>query len=168
MRLEKVEAYEERIAALERQVAELTPPVVEPTAEPSDDVVTMSEIEYLDWLEEEMLRMEIRVAKMDELIESDDPVRIITALAEILEMVFDFHDDHSRIRTTSPIYDEIQPALSCVVNELEPLRNIEDVTVAEALTILAPMFVELMDNPDDFLSECGLDALDALEELFDQ
>ncbi len=50
VRLEKVEAYEERIAALERLVAERTSPPMEPVTDPGDDVVVMTEDEYLDWL----------------------------------------------------------------------------------------------------------------------
>ncbi len=86
----------------------------------------------------------------------------------MLDLVFDFHDEHSRITTPSPLYDGMQSVLSCIVEELEPLRGIEDKTVAEAFAILMPMFVELMDHPDNFLMECNLDAFAGLDEFLSQ
>ena len=165
-RLEKVEAYEERIAALERQVAELTSPPLEPVAESAEDVVTMTELEYMNWLEEEMLRAEIRVARLEALFESDDPASIMTAVSELLDLLFDFQDEHSRIVTTAPEYDQIQSILGCFVDELEPLRGIGEKSVGEAIATLTPIFLILMDNPDDLFKDCDLDALDAFGEQF--
>lgn len=165
VRLEKVEAYEERIAALEILVAELTEqPETEP-ASGSEEPVSMTEEEYLSWLEQEMLGFEERAAGLEELFESDDPVKTFTGITEVLDMLFEFHDAHSLIDTPSPIYDEIQPVLSCVVESLEPLRGIEDKSVTEAFAALMPLFMVLMENPDDFLIECNIDAIDGIEDL---
>ena len=166
IRLEKVEAYEERIAALESQIAELTTPTPEPATIPSEDTVVMSELEYWIWLGEEMIEAEGRFGELEELIESEDPVSIITALSEMLGMLFEFYDAHSQIETTATEYDEIQSLLTCVVEEFEPLRDIEDKTVVEAIAALTPLFIVLMDNPDNLFKDCDLDALDAFSEQF--
>ncbi len=166
VRLEKVEAYEERIAALESQIAELTSPPVEPATIPSEDTVVMSELEYWTWLGEEMIKVEDRSGEFEALLESEDPANVITALSEMLGMLFEFHDAHSQIETTATEYDEIQSLLTCVVEEFEPLRDIEDKTVGEAIAALTPLFIVLMDNPDNLFKDCDLDALDdALDAL---
>ena len=166
VRLEKVEAYEERIAALEIQVAELTAPVETEPASGSGEPVSMTEEEYFGWLEQEMVRFEERAAGLEELFESDDPMKTFAGLSEVLDMLFEFHDAHSLIDTPSPVYDDVQPVLSCVVENLEPLRGIEDKSVTEAFAALMPLFMVLMENPDDFLVECNLDAIEGIEELF--
>lgn len=43
----------------------------------------MTEDEYLDWIRQEMIRAEVRVAKLEALFESDDPVNIMTGLSEV-------------------------------------------------------------------------------------
>ncbi len=166
VRLEKVEAYEERIAQLEILVAELTEPPETAPATGSGEAVSMTEEEYIVWLEQEMLRFEERAAGLEELFESDDPMKTFAGLSEVLDMLFKFHDAHSLISTPSPVYEEIQPVLSCVVENLEPLRGIEDKSVTEAFAALMPLFMVLMDNPDDFLVECNLDAIEGIEDLF--
>ena len=166
IRLEKVEAYEERIAALESQIAELTTPTSEPATIPSEDTVVMSELEYWTWLGEEMIKAEGRFGELEALLESEDPANVITALSEMLGMLFEFYDAHSQIETTATEYDEIQSLLTCVVKEIEPLRDIEDKTVMEAFAVLTPMFMVLMDNPDNLFTDCDLDALDAFGERF--
>ena len=166
VRLEKVEAYEERIAVLEIQVAELTAPEETEPASGSGEPVSMTEEEYIAWLEQEMVRFEERAAGLEELFESEDPMETFAGLSEVLDMLFEFHDAHSLIDTPSPIYGEIQPVLSCVVENLEPLRGIEDKSVTEAFAALMPLFMVLMENPEDFLVECNLDAIEGIEELF--
>ena len=166
VRLERVEAYEERIAALEVQVAVLT---AQPETEPasgSGEPVSMTEEEYIGWLEQERVRFEERAAGLQELLESDDPTGAFTRLSEVLDMLFEFHDAHSLIDTPSPVYDEIQPVLSCVVENLEQLRGIEDKSVTEAFAALMPLFMALMENPGDFLVECNLAAVEWIEDLF--
>ena len=166
VRLEKVETYGERIAALEGQIAELTTLTPEPTTIPSEDTVVMSEQEYWTWLGEEMTKAEGRIEELEALFEFEDPAKAIIALSGMLGMLFEFSDAHSQIETTAPEYDEIQSLLTCVVEEIEPLRDIEDKTVLEALTTLTPLILVLMDNPDNLFQDCDLDALDAFGEQF--
>ena len=167
VRLEKVETYGERIAALEgqivaleSQIAELTTLTPEPTTIPSEDTVVMSEQEYWTWLGEEATKAEGRIEELEALFESEDPAIAIIALSEMLGMLFEFSDAHSQIETTAPEYDEIQSLLTCVVEEFEPLRDIEDKTVLEAFTTLTPWILVLMDNPDNLFKDCDLDAFD--------
>ena len=166
VRLEKVEAYEERIATLESQIATLITPTPEPTIVQSEDALVMSELEYWAWLEKEMLRAGIRIEKIAPLFDSNDPADIIPALAAALEMLFDFHDEHSRIVTTAAEYEEFQSVLDCLVEELEPLRGIEEKTVGEAFAALTPLFMAMMEDPDELFRACDLDELQEFGELF--
>ena len=166
VRLEKVEAYEERIVALEDQVHKLTSNPLEPSTGDVEDVVTMTEIEYSNWLEKEFLRAEARIAELAMRVESNDPNEIFSALFELLDMAFGFYDEHSRIVTTAPAYEQLQSTLSCFMDELEPFRNIQDATVAEAQALMIPMLIAL-DN-DNLFQDCDLEALEAFgEDLFE-
>ena len=134
VRLEKVEAQEERIATLERQVAQLLA-MSEVTPElPVEGVIEMTEVQYQRWVYEEFLRILDLVPEWEAAFESDDVDEIFAALFGVLDTVFGFYDVHSRIVTPDSTYEEIQSNLACYMAPLEPFRDLENATFVEAMT----------------------------------
>ena len=123
VRLEKVEAQEERIEALERQVAKLLALSDEPPEIPSEGVVEMTEGQYRRWFDEEILRISLLVPEWEAALESDDVDKIFSTLFGLLDTGFGFYDAHSRIVTPDPSYEETQSELTCYMDLLEPFRR---------------------------------------------
>ena len=162
VRLEKVEAQEERIATLERQVAQLLA-MSEVTPElPVEGVIEMTEVQYQRWVYEEFLRILDLVPEWEAAFESDDVDEIFAALFGVLDTVFGFYDVHSRIVTPDSTYEEIQSNLACYMAPLEPFRDLENATFVEAMTF----FMAFGEDPETFFVGCDPEVLDELEELF--
>ena len=162
VRLEKVEAQEERIETLERQVAELLALSDVTPETPSEGVVEMTAVQYRDWIAEEILRISLLVPEWEAAFESDDVDEVFAALFGILDTAFEFYDTHSRIVTPAPSYEETQSELACYMELLEPFRDLENATFVEVMSF----FIALGEDPEAFLVDCDPEALDELEELF--
>lgn len=162
VRLEKVEAQEERIETLERQVAELLALSDVTPETPSEGVVEMTAVQYRDWIAEEILRISLLVPEWEAAFESDDIDEVFSTRFEVLDTAFGFYDAHSRIVTPDPSYEETQSDLTCYMGVLEPFRDLENATIAEIMSF----FVVLGEDPDSFFADCDPEALEVLEELF--
>ena len=162
VRLEKVEAQEERIETLERQVAELLALSDVTPETPSEGVVEMTAVQYRDWIAEEILRISLLVPEWEAAFESDDIDEVFSTLFDVLDTAFGFYDAHSRIVTPDPSYEETQSDLICYMGVLEPFRDLENATIAEIMTF----FVVLGEDPDSFFADCDPEAIEVLEELF--
>lgn len=127
-RLEKVEAQEERIEALERQVAQLLAMSDVPPEIPAEGVVDMTGAQYRRWIDGEILRILQLVPEWEAAFESDDVDEVLAALFGILDTAFEFYDAHSRIVTSDPSYEETQSELACYMGLLEPFRDLENAT----------------------------------------
>ena len=142
VRLEKVEAQEERIEALERQVAKLLALSDEPPEIPSEGVVEMTEGQYRRWFDEEILRISLLVPEWEAALESDDVDKVFSTLFGLLDTGFEFYDTHSRIVTPDPSYEETQSELSCYIGLLEPFRDLENATFMEVMSF----FIALVED----------------------
>lgn len=162
VRLERVEAQEERIETLERQVAQLLAMSDVPPEIPAEGVVEMTEAQYKRWVDEEILRIVLLVPEWEAAFESDDVDEVFAALFGIVETAFDFYDAHSRIVTPDPSYQETQSELACYMGLLEPFRDLENATFLEVMSF----FVALGEDPETFFADCDPEALDELGELF--
>ena len=162
VRLEKVEAQEERIEALERQVAELLALSDVPPEIPFEGVVEMTGAQYRRWVDGEILRISLLVPEWEAAFESEDIDRIFSALFEMLDTAFGFYDAHSRIVTPDPSYEETQSELACYMGLLEPFRDLENATFLEVMSI----FVAFGEDPESYFMDCDPEALDELGELF--
>ena len=162
VRLEKVEAQQERIETLERQVAQLLAMSDVPPEIPAEGVVDMTAAQYKRWVDEEILRILQLIPEWEAAFESDDVDEVIAALFGILDTVFEFYDTHSRIVTPDPSYAETQSELACYIGLLEPLRDLENATFLEVM----PFFVALFEDAETFFEDCDPEALDELGELF--
>ena len=162
VRLERVEAQEERIETLERQVAQLLAMSDVPPEIPAEGVVEMTEAQYKRWVDEEILRITLLVPEWEAAFESDDVDEIFAALFDIVETAFGFYDAHSRIVTPDPSYQETQSELACYMGLLEPFRDLENATFLEVMSF----FIALGEDPETFFADCDPEALDELGELF--
>ena len=162
VRLEKVEAQEERIETLERQVAELLALSDVTPETPSEGVVEMTAVQYRDWIAEEILRISLLVPEWEAAFESDDIDEVFSTLFDVLDTAFGFYDAHSRIVTPDPSYEETQSDLTCYMGVLEPFRDLKNATIAEIMSF----FVVLGEDPDSFFADCDPEAIEVLEELF--
>lgn len=162
VRLEKVEAQEERIEALERQVAQLlamsdmTPEI------PAEGVVEMTAAQYRRWIDGEILRISLLIPEWGAAFESDDVEAVLATLFDVLDTAFGFYDAHSRIVTPDPSYEEIQSELACYMGPLEPFRDLENAAFMEIMAF----FMAIDEDPEAFFVDCDPAALDELEELF--
>ncbi len=163
LRLDKVEAYEERIETLERQVAELLSLSGVPPEFPSEGTVEMTQAQYRRWVDEEFHRISLLIAAWEEDFESDDPTRFLSAMADILDTAFAFYDAHSRIITPDPFYDQDHSDLACYMAPLEPFRDLESASFMEAMNILALISEE--DPSKTLFADCDPEALELLGEL---
>ncbi len=161
VRLEKVEAQEERIEALERQVAKLLSLSDVPPEIPSEGVVEMTEVQYRRWLDEEIFRISLLVPEWGAALESDDVDKIFSTLFDVLDTTFGFYDAHSRIVTPDRSYEETQSELTCYMGLLEPFRDRENATFMEVMSF----FIALGEDPEAFFTDCDPEALDELSEL---
>ena len=161
VRLEKVEVQEERIEALERQVAKLLALSDEPPEIPSEGVVEMTEPQYRRWIDEEIQRVSLLVPEWEAAFESDDVDKVFSGLFDVLGTAFGFYDAHSRIVTPDPSYAETQSELTCYVGLLEPFRDLENATFKEVMSL----FVALGEDFDAFFMDCDPDALVEMGEL---
>ena len=84
VRLEKVEAQEERIEALERQVAKLLSLSDVPPEIPAEGVVEMTEAQYKRWIDEEIIRISLLVPEWMAAFESDDVDEVFSTLFDLL------------------------------------------------------------------------------------
>ena len=162
VRLEKVEAQEERIEALERQVAKLLSLSDVPPEIPVEGVVEMTEAQYKRWIDEEIIRISLLVPEWEAALESDDVDKVFSTLFDLLDTGFEFYDTHSRIVTPDPSYAETQSELTCYVGLLEPFRDLENATFMEVMSF----FVALGEDPEAFFTDCDPEAIDELGELF--
>ena len=161
VRLEKVEAQEERIEALERQVAKLLALSDEPPEIPSEGVVEMTEGQYRRWFDEEILRISLLVPEWEAALESDDVDKVFSTLFGLLDTGFEFYDTHSRIVTPDPSYEETQSELSCYIGLLEPFRDLENATFMEVMSF----FIALVEDFEAFFMDCDPEALEEIGEL---
>ena len=161
VRLEKVEAQEERIEALERQVAKLLALSDEPPEIPSEGVVEMTEGQYRRWFDEEILRISLLVPEWEAALESDDVDKVFSTLFGLLDTGFEFYDTHSRIVTPDPSYEETQSELSCYMGLLEPFRDLENATFMEVMSF----FIALVEDFEAFFMDCDPEALEEIGEL---
>ena len=161
VRLEKVEAQEERIEALERQVAKLLALSDEPPEIPSEGVVEMTEGQYRRWFDEEILRISLLVPEWEAALESDDVDIVFSTLFGLLETAFEFYDAHSRIVTPDPSHEETQSELTCYMGLLEPFRDLENATFMEVMSFL----IALGEDPEAFFTDCDPEALEEIGEL---
>ena len=161
VRLEKVEAQEERIEALERQVAKLLALSDEPPEIPSEGVVEMTEAQYRRWFDEEILRISLLVPEWEAALESDDVDIVFSTLFGLLETAFEFYDAHSRIVTPDPSHEETQSELTCYMGLLEPFRDLENATFMEVMSFL----IALGEDPEAFFTDCDPEALEEIGEL---
>ena len=162
VRLEKVEAQEERIETLERQVAQLLAMSDVPPEIPAEGVVEMTEAQYKRWIDEEIQRILLLVPEWEAAFESDDFDEVFAALFGILDTAFEFFDAHSRIVTPAPSYEETQSELSCYMGALEPLRDLRSAPFMELVSALG-IFEE---DAEEIFVDCDSEALDELGELF--
>ena len=162
VRLEKVEAQEERIETLERQVAQLLAMSDVPPEIPAAGAVEMTTEQYKRWVDEEILRILQLVPEWEAAFESDDVDEVFAALFGILDTAFEFYDAHSRIVTPDPTYAETQSELACYMGLLEPFRDLENATFLEVMSF----FIALGEDPEAFFVDCDPEALDELGELF--
>lgn len=162
VRLEKVEAQQERIETLERQVAQLLAMSDVPPEIPAEGVVDMTAAQYKRWVDEEILRILQLIPEWEAAFESDDFDEVFAALFGILDTAFEFYDAHSRIVTPDPSYAETQSELDCYIGLLEPFRDLENATFLEVM----PFFVALLEDAETFFGDCDPEALDELGELF--
>ena len=161
VRLEKVEAQEERIETLERQVAQLLAMSDVPPEIPTEGVVEMTEAQYRRWIDEEIIRISLLIPEWGAAIESDDVDEVFAALFGILDTAFEFYDAHSRIVTPDPSYEETQSELACYIGLLEPFRDLENATFLEVMSLL----IAFGEDPETFFVDCDPEALDELGEL---
>lgn len=161
VRLEKVEAQEERIETLERQVAQLLSLSDVPPEIPVEGVVEMTEAQYKRWIDEEIQRVSLLVPEWEAAFESDDVDKVFSGLFDVLGTAFGFYDAHSRIVTPDPSYAETQSELTCYVGLLEPFRDLENATFMDVMSL----FVALGEDFDAFFMDCDQDALVELGEL---
>ena len=162
VRLEKVEAHEERIEALERQVATLLSLSDEPPEIPAEGVVEMTAAQYRRWVDGEILRISRLIPEWGAAFESDDVEEVFATLFDVLDTAFGFYDAHSRIVTSDPSYAETQSELACYMGPLEPFRDLENATFVEIMAF----FIAIDEDPEAFFVDCDPEALDELEELF--
>ncbi len=162
VRLEKVEAQEERIEALERQVARLLSLSDEPPEIPSEGVVEMTEAQYRRWIDGEILRISLLIPAWEAAFESEDVDEVFAVLFDVLDTAFEFYDTHSRIVTPAPSYEETQSELACYMELLEPFRDLENATFMEVMSFL----IALDEDPEAFFVDCDPEAIEELEELF--
>lgn len=162
VRLEKVEAQEERIKTLERQVAQLLAMSDVPPEIPAEGVVEMTGAQYKRWVDEEILRILQLIPEWEAAFESDDVDEVFAALFGILDIAFEFYDAHSRIVTSDPSYAETQSELACYIGLLEPFRDLENATFLEVMSF----FIAFGEDPETFFGDCDPEALDELGELF--
>ena len=162
VRLEKVEAQEERIEALERQVAQLLAMSDVPPEIPAEGVVEMTGAQYRRWIDGEILRVLQLVPEWEAAFESDDVDEVLAALFGILDTAFEFYDAHSRIVTPDPSYEETQSELACYMGLLEPFRDLENATFLEVMSF----FIALGEDPEKFFVDCDPEAIEELGELF--
>ncbi len=162
VRLEKVEAQEERIEALERQVAQLLAMSDVPPEIPAEGVVEMTGARYRRWIDGEILRILQLVPEWEAAFESDDVDEVLAALFGILDTAFEFYDAHSRIVTPDPSYEETQSELVCYMGLLEPFRDLENATFLEVMSF----FIALGEDPEEFFVDCDPEAIEELGELF--
>ena len=162
VRLEKVEAQEERIEALERQVAQLLAMSDVPPEIPAEGVVEMTGAQYRRWIDGEILRILQLVPEWEAAFESDDVDEVLAALFGILDTAFEFYDAHSRIVTPDPSYEETQSELACYMGLLEPFRDLENATFLEVMSF----FIALGEDPEEFFVDCDPEAIEELGELF--
>ncbi|MDE0142905.1 MAG: hypothetical protein OXI80_15385 [Caldilineaceae bacterium] len=161
VRLEKVEAQQERIETLERQVAQLLAMSDVPPEIPAEGVVDMTAAQYKRWVDEEILRILQLVPEWEAAFVSDEVDRVFAALFGILDAAFEFYDAHSRIVTPDPTYAETQSELACYMDVLEPFRDLENATFLEVMSF----FVALSDENETFFMDCDPEALDELVQL---
>ena len=162
VRLEKVEAQEERIEALERQVAKLLALSDEPPEIPSEGVVEMTEAQYRRWFDEEILRISLLIPEWEAALESNDVDKIFSTLFDVVDTALGFYDAHSRIVTPDPSYEETQSELTCYMDLLEPFRYLENATFMEVMSFLEAFG----EDPEEFFTDCDPEALEELGELF--
>jgi len=162
VRLGKVEAQEERIEALERQVAQLLAMSDVPPEIPAEGVVEMTGAQYRRWIDGEILRVLQLVPEWEAAFESDDVDEVLAALFGILDTAFEFYDAHSRIVTPDPSYEETQSELACYMGLLEPFRDLENATFLEVMSF----FIALGEDPEEFFVDCDPEAIEELGELF--
>lgn len=162
VRLERVEAQEERIETLERQVAQLLAMSDVPPEIPAEGVVEMTAAQYKRWVDEEILRITLLVPEWEAAFESDDVDEIFAALFGIVDTAFGFYDAHSRIVTPDPSYQETQSELACYMGLLEPFRDLKNATFLEVMSF----FVALGEDPETFFVDCDPEAFEELGELF--
>ena len=162
VRLGKVEAQEERIEALERQVAQLLTMSDVPPEIPAEGVVEMTGAQYRRWIDGEILRVLQLVPEWEAAFESDDVDEVLAALFGILDTAFEFYDAHSRIVTPDPSYEETQSELACYMGLLEPFRDLENATFLEVMSF----FIALGEDPEEFFVDCDPEAIEELGELF--
>jgi len=161
VRLERVEAQEERIEALERQVAKLLAMSDVPPEIPSEGVVEMTAAQYRRWADEEILRISLLIPEWEAAIESDDVDKVFSGLFDVLDTAFEFYDTHSRIVTPDASYEETQSELACYMEPLEPFRDLENATFIEVMTF----FVAFGEDPEEFFTDCDPEAFEELGEL---
>ena len=163
LRLDKVEAYEERIATLERQVAELLSSTGVPPEFPSEGPVEMTQAQYRRWVDEEFHRISNLFATWEAEFESNDQDRIFSAMVDILDTAFAFYDAHSRIITPDPYYEQDQSDFECYMSPLEPFRDLKNASFMEKWDFLF-LFVEgnFLEN---VFPECDPEALLEVGEL---
>lgn len=162
VRLEKVEAQEERIEALERQVARLLSSSDEPPEIPSEGFVEMTQAQYRRWWHEEIQRISLLVPEWAAAFGSDDVDEVFAALSDVLDTAFGFYDTHSRIVTPDPAHEETQSELTCYMEPLEPFQDLENATFME----IVAFFIALDEDPEAFFVGCDPEAIEELEELF--
>lgn len=97
-RLERVEAQEARIEALERQVAQLLAFSDVPPEIPSEGEIEMTEAQYRRWIDEEIQRISLLVPEWDAAFESDDVDEVFAVLFDLLDTAFGFYDTQRRRR----------------------------------------------------------------------
>ena len=158
----RIDRQDAQIAALQQQVDRLLALSGLPPNFPSEGVVEMTEEQYFRWFDDEMLRISILADEWEAAFESGSGNRIVPSLFAILETAFEFHEAHSRIVTPSPVYEKTQAVLDCFMEPLEPYHDLEELSFAEGLSILAALG---SGQPEDFFADCDMEAFDELGEL---
>jgi len=158
----RIDRQDAQIAGLQQQVDRLLALSGLPPNFPSEGVVEMTEEQYFRWFDDEILRISILADEWEAAFESGSGNRIVTSLFAILETTFEFHEAHSRIVTPSPVYEKTQAVLDCFMEPLEPYRDLEKLSFAEGLSILAAFG---SGQPEDFFVDCDMEAFDELGEL---
>ena len=158
----RIDRQDAQIAALQQQVDRLLALSGLPPNFPSEGVVEMTEEQYFRWFDDEMLRISILADEWEAALESGTGNRIVPSLFAMLETAFEFHEAHSRIVTPSPVYEKTQAVLDCFMEPLEPYHDLEELSFAEGLSILAALG---SGQPEDFFVDCDMEAFDELGEL---